>query len=267
MHKLSFILAIMIMLSGCIVPPRSGKWECLSGTKTEYLVPSSSEITYSKQWTYGNWKPISIVGDLEASRQLQTCKINDRQVKRTAGSWIYACDPKFSWDNPPIFKSDIQKPAPGSNIPPEPPNAIYPSIYRHFFNADEISSGTLYVSVVGSVDVYMDPPVGTALINNPKTMSKCYLGRSNSLNQVTISLDKVYPGTHCLYFVHRANNNITFFGLKYNLELAETVSQTSDCLWPITAGGSRCTVSNGTQNFWKLKMTGTTKTTQDTRTA
>ncbi len=242
MKRFLLVICVFILVSGITAcnKPSTDKY-FFSCDKVEYLMPSDSSIPYAKQWTYGSWRPVGVISEGEAGKQLATNKLKPNQIFGHQGQWIYGCDSQFSWNKPPIIKAEQLSATPGTSIPPARLDAIYTSIYRYFFGVEKLSSGTLYISVSGSVDVYMDPPVGTALVTSPPNMSKSYIGRSTTLNQVAINLDKIHPGTHCLYFVHRANDTIPFFGMRFFLGIATKASQSSDCLWPISEGGCQCT--------------------------
>lgn len=218
-----------------------------SSQNTEYLLEQkSSRITYNQQWTYGNWKKVRTVSEAEAGKHLKTEKVEFNfccSKPNTNATWIFDCDKTYSWNNPPIATKN--EPAIKLNCPPRPKS----SIYRDFFGTKYISEGTLYIIASGNVDVYMDPPVGTNLVESPELMQKCYLGRANNLDQTPINLFKIDPGMHCLYFVHTPEPGSKFFGVKFWLEATEKQSQTSDCMYPINDGSCQCSVSNRSTEF------------------
>lgn len=219
-----------------------------SSQKTEYLLEQKSGIPYSQQWTYGNWKKVRQIKEDEAGKHFRNERIEFNLCCGQPNSnaiWVYDCDDTFAWDKPPK-DDDMEK----QEKKPKPPGMQHKSsIYRDFFGTRYISEGTLYIIASGSVDVYMDPPVGTALVPKPELIQKSYLGRANSLDQTPINIFKINPGMHCLYFVHTPDPHSKFFGLKFWLETTEKPSQTSDCQWQIIDGNCKCSVSNGSTEF------------------
>ena len=267
------LIAVIVMLSGCRFGfPNEGsrspgdkieqtpKVVLNSSTKTEFLFEQKSPIPYNKQWVYGNWRHIRMIDEMEAEEQIARERIEFKFCCSKPDNkpiWIFDCNGTYDWKNPPpcndfrdikrkdgkIFKERFQQ----------------VSIYRDFFGSKNLADGTLYVMAAGDVDIYMDPPAGTPLVNNPALASKYYLGHADSLKQTAFNIFKIYPGTHCLYFVHSSKPGHKFFGLKYWLETSDKPGQISDCQWPVKENNCQCGVSNGntetldSDNDWNNK--------------
>ena len=252
---ISVLCILTIGISGCTIGGKgiptvknnsisvSTRVALASSRKTEYLLEQKSKIPYGQQWTYGNWKKVRLIKEDEAGKHFRNERIEFNLCcgqPNSNATWVYDCDDTFAWNNPP--KNDSK-----NNLKDIKP--FKSSIYRDFFGTRYISEGTLFIVASGSVDVYMDPPVGTQLVPKPELIQRCYLGRADSLDQTPINIFKINPGMHCLYFVHTPDPDSKFFGLKFWLETTEKPSQTSDCQRQITEGNCQCSVSNGSTEF------------------
>ncbi len=273
MKKFVIIVATIVLLasfSSCRVQPKPtgdnipGLWghdhwmRAISNLRTEYLVQQTKFMINgtwdAEQWMYGTWEPVKLIPKVSADSILAPAsggRAPWSALYERGADWVYNTEEKFSWNKPPFIEI-VPKP----NMPDKPKQSPYfkavPSTYRHFFSLGKRSSGTLTIWVNGEVDIYMDPPVGTRLVNNPTSISKYYIGRAKGYNGekgTSLNIPLIQCGTHALYFVHRPNPGGKFFGLIFGLETAPLPSQLSAGGWNVKECDCACMVSNETAEY------------------
>ncbi len=232
-----------------------------SSIDTEYLVPHISKtdsatqviqgfinLDYNKQWLSGDWRPVKSIETSDVRRTILNIPRPWEDLTDHGSKFIYDCIDYYTWNRPPPTRNNIK----GTNnkesvVEPDQSIKTLPSIYRQFIKTSSISSMKIKIWGIGSTDVYIDPPSNVALVQLPsKTNNPWYIGHAEAAeNQLTtLIFDKVYPGTHCLYFVHKSHESVNFFGICYEIMLESISSQLSDGGWTITEGNCACAVSN-----------------------
>ncbi len=203
----------------------------------------------AEQWMQGNWNQVSLIDRNEI--QVVLGQGNWTDLYNHKADWIYYLEHPYTWNELefPENKRTLLKGVNQNIID----SSWLPSIYRQFFTLKKASSGTLTIWVIGSVDVYMDPPFGTRLLSNQGEKPRCFVGRGvgdkNKPTKITISIPEIKSGTHCLYFVHRAAPQAEEFCMLHTLAIRPFASQTTRGGWTVDECDCSCLSSNETAEY------------------